>query len=128
MTQHSGQATVLVVEDQPTVRLVASEALRDSGLNVFEASDADEALFILGLHPEVDLLFTDLNMPGGMDGCGLAVRAFNNRPDLRLVMTSGRERLSDRSLPDHGKFLPKPYNAHQLVALVHRELRRGDAV
>jgi two-component system, response regulator PdtaR len=116
------QDTILVVEDEPVIRMMAAGALTENGFQVFEATDAAEALFVLSMHPRIDLLFTDVNMPGRMDGLGLAVRAIEGKPDLRLIVTSGRERFSDSSLPDHGKFLMKPYDGTQLVELVRREL------
>lgn len=112
----------MVVDDEPLIRMVASDSLEASGLTVIEAGDADEALALLRRHPEIGLLFTDINMPGEMDGFGLAARAINAHPDLRLVMASGREYFAEAALPDHGKFLAKPYSAGELVALVHREL------
>jgi two-component system, response regulator PdtaR len=118
----SQQHSVLVVEDEPIVRMVAAEALQESGFLVFEATDAAEALFVLSMHPRIDLLFTDVNMPGGMDGLGLAVRAVQGIPTIRIIVTSGRERFADWSLPDHGKFLAKPYEADQLITLVRQEL------
>lgn len=103
--------------------MMVLDSLEDSGLSVLEAQDAEEALGLLARHPEIGLLFTDVNMPGEMDGFGLAARAVNARPDLRLIMSSGREYFSNASLPDHGKFIAKPYNPGDLVELVHQELR-----
>jgi len=122
MSQLLARATVLVVEDETLIRMMVVESLEDSGLIVIEAVDADEALVLLAQHPEIALMFTDINMPGRIDGFGLATRAIDARPDLRLVMSSGREHFSEKALPDHGKFLPKPYRAGEVVALVHREL------
>jgi CheY-like chemotaxis protein len=122
MSQLISRSTILVVDDEVLIRMMVADSLEESGLSVIEAGDADEALALLGQHPEIGLLFTDVNMPGEMDGFGLAARAINARPDLRLVMSSGREYFTDASLPDHGKFIAKPYKTAELVALVHREL------
>ncbi|MET0375804.1 MAG: response regulator [Rhizorhabdus sp.] len=112
---------MLVVDDEPFIRMVAIDALEGEGIIVLEAGDAEEAVELLNRHPEVDLLFTDINMPG-LDGVKLAERAIKLRPQIRLIVASGREYRTDQSLPDNGKFLPKPYGPAQLVDLVQREL------
>lgn len=113
--------TVLVVDDEPFIRMLAVDALEGDGIAVLEAGNADEAETLLYRHPEVDLLFTDINMPG-MDGLQLADRAMKLRPGMRLIVSSGREYMADQSLPDSGKFLAKPYGPRQLLAIVHSEL------
>jgi CheY-like chemotaxis protein len=113
---------VLIVEDEPFVRMVAADSLGDCGLKTVEAADAGEALDLLEAHPEIELLFTDINMPGKVDGMGLARRAREVRPDVEIIVTSGREQLCDADIPDAGSFLAKPYNPRDLVALVLRKL------
>lgn len=114
---------VLIVEDEPIVRMVAAYGLADDGLVTYEAADAAEALTVLAEHPDIAVLFTDINMPGEMDGLGLADRAFQLRPDMELIVTSGRARLRDAALPNHGTFLPKPYSVSKLIDLVEEKLR-----
>lgn len=119
---------VLVVEDEPFVRMVAVDSLCDCGLKTIEATNAGEALELLETHPEIELLFTDVNMPGEVDGVSLARRAVTVRPDVKIIVTSGRRRISEAEIPAAGSFLPKPYNPRQLVALVLSKLslrRRG---
>ncbi|HEX2763120.1 MAG TPA: response regulator [Allosphingosinicella sp.] len=107
-------------------RLTAVDVLTDAGFETLEAGDAEEALQLLEQHPEVDVLFTDVNMPGQIDGIALACRAHRARPQLALVVTSGKQRIPDAELPDHGVFLPKPYGASELVRVVTTQLyRRG---
>ena len=113
---------VLVVEDEAFVRLVAVDALLDCGVVPIEASDAREALELLEEHPEILLMFTDINMPGEMDGLGLAEAALKLRPAMGLIVTSGRNQLLDSELPDHGSFLAKPYHPFQLARLVRQKL------
>ncbi len=72
----------LVVEDEPMTRMVAADAISEVGVKVLEASDAGEALRILGDHPKVSLLFTDIELPGGMDGRALAEEVHGARPDV----------------------------------------------
>ncbi len=120
----SDQPAVLVVEDEPFIRFVAVDVLAETGLPLFEAGDADEALAVLDAHPEIKLLFTDINMPGDMDGLRLAECVHESRPNVRLVVTSGKNRLSDADIPDDGTFLPKPYGSRQLLEAVRSQLAR----
>lgn len=114
--------TVLVVEDEAFIRMEAADVLTDAGCNSLEAGDAEEALRVLDEHPEVRLLFTDINMPGAMDGLGLAKRVVKTSPDVALIVTSGKGRIADIDLPDHGVFLPKPYCSRALVEAVQSQL------
>jgi CheY-like chemotaxis protein len=116
---------VLVVEDEAFIRMVAVDVLADIGVPLYEAGDADEALDVLGAHPEIAVLFTDINMPGSMDGLSLAQRVHQLRPGIGIVVTSGKHRLLDSEVPDHGVFLPKPYRADQLVHAVGKQLHRA---
>lgn len=113
-------SVVLVVEDDDLVRGYAVEMLEDAGLTAVEASDADEAWDILERRSDIGVLFTDIDMPGSMCGRTLAARVHASWPDIRLVLTSGRHRLSDAEIPDHGLFVPKPYRTGDVVeAIVH---------
>jgi len=112
---------VLIVEDEPFIRMAAADIVADLGVTPYEAADAGEALAILGAHPEIGLIFTDVNMPG-MDGVTLARRARELRPDVKLLVTSGRGAVPDEVLPEDGTFLPKPYGSSQLSSAVERTL------
>lgn len=114
--------TILFVEDEPLIRMIATDSLEASGLVVIEAANAAEALVILAGHPEIVLIVTDINMPGEIDGIGLACRAAKEYPAIRLVLSSGRRHHGTHELPVRGKFLPKPYLPTELVALVRGEL------
>lgn len=109
---------VLVVEDQFPTRMVAADAISDMGLCVREAGDADEALQEMADHPEIGVLFTDIQMPGQMNGLGLAEQIHHERPDVELIVTSGGQKVEDSDLPDNGTFLSKPYNTSRLVKIV----------
>lgn len=124
-TTDSQRNTVLVVEDEVLVRMFAADSLAQEGFTVLEAGDAHEALAVLEEHSDVKVLFTDINMPGPIDGLQLAAIIAARRPDVKLVVTSGRHRLKDYQLPDSGAFLEKPYTAAQLTALIHREVGAG---
>jgi DNA-binding NtrC family response regulator len=113
---------VLVVEDEPLIRMVAADALADRGIMAWEAGDANEALSVLDEHPHIGLVFTDVNMPGDMNGLDLAHEVNLRRPEVSLIVTSGAVSVGDEELPDHGTFLPKPYPTERLVSIVIRKL------
>jgi CheY-like chemotaxis protein len=103
-------ATVLVVEDEVLLRLIISEYLRDCGYRVVEAANADEAVLVLGhQHLAVDILFSDIDMPGSMDGFGLAQWTRSNRPGLEVILTGSVPRAVNAaaSLCEDGP-VPKP--------------------
>jgi CheY-like chemotaxis protein len=107
---------VLLVEDEPLVRLIACDGLEDAGFDVLEAKDSQEALDILRSRSDIGVLFTDVNMPGKLDGMALAELVHHKWPDIKLVVTSGR--VLPRPVPDDGRFLPKPYSLQKLTNLV----------
>ena len=109
---------VLVVEDDAIVRMVAVDMLEEAGFSVLEADTADTAWAILENTPCVCALFTDIDMPGSMDGLVLAGRVAERWPHIRLVVTSGRRGLRDENVPDDGRFLLKPYQRSQLVEAI----------
>ncbi|KQO66879.1 response regulator [Methylobacterium sp. Leaf89] len=110
---------VLVVEDDDLVRMMAVDMLEDAGFSVVEARQADEAWFILHERSDIGVLFTDVDMPGSMCGVTLAERVHHAWPDIRLVVTSGRNRFANRDMPDHGLFVAKPYSSSQVVDAIH---------
>jgi two-component system, response regulator PdtaR len=112
---------VLVVEDETFTRMDAVDAISDAGLETFEAGDACEALDVLEGHPQVTVLFTDISMPGPMDGLALAARVHDLRPDVELILTSGARKIPEEEMPDNGTFLPKPYGSQQLITLINRK-------
>lgn len=107
---------VLIVEDEPLIREIAVTAIADAGFDVVEASTAQEALDILGQRTDVGVLFTDVNMPGSLDGLALARMVHDQWPDIKLVVTSGRP-LPSPTLDD-GQFLAKPYSLDLLTQTV----------
>lgn len=110
-------APILIVEDDVLVRMVATAALEDAGYRVIEADCATEALELLAGEESVSVLFTDINMPG-MDGIELARLASERRPGLMVVLTSGYEQPGPDELPEHGRFLPKPYLPEEMMAII----------
>jgi CheY-like chemotaxis protein len=105
---------VLVVEDEPFVRLFGVDLLEEAGFDVLQAGNADEALRLLETHPEVRVVFSDIQMPGSLDGLGLARRICQRWPRIGIVLTSGH-RVRAEMIPREGRFLPKPYDGKALV-------------
>ena len=114
-------ATILVVEDEPIVRIYAVDVLEDAGYDVIEAGDAEQALARIDTCPEVSLMFSDINMPGDMDGFALAREVHRRRPDIRLVLTSGKMSPSQGNAQIDA-FMPKPYSADSLTRLLRKTL------
>jgi CheY-like chemotaxis protein len=105
-----GRGRVLLVEDEPLISDIAAEALQEQGFEVETAANAGDALRRLAAEAPVDILFTDIDLPGGMDGTALARRARQLRCDLPVIFTSGRYRPDVSSAVAGAAFLPKPYN------------------
>jgi CheY-like chemotaxis protein len=113
-------ASVLLVEDEALIRTVVAEGLRDEGFTVIEAANAAEALAVLASGLPVDLLFTDVRMPGTMDGLALARVVMRTRPDIGILVTSGHH--VDRPDGFSEPILPKPYLIPEAVRRVRRIL------
>ena len=107
---------VIIVEDEPLIRMVLAEALLDDGFDVIEASHAREAITILEVEAaRVHALFTDVHMPGDLDGVGLAHHARAHWPWLSLLVTSGRAYPKVSDMPEGTRFIPKPYDLRRVV-------------
>jgi CheY-like chemotaxis protein len=119
MTLPSHDPIVLVVEDDPLLRMVAVENILEAKCTFFEAANADEAMTLLDAHPEISVLFTDITMPGSMDGLHLARAAKASRPDLVVVITSGYLKPGS-SLPQGAVFFRKPYTFAELTHAIRR--------
>jgi DNA-binding response OmpR family regulator len=119
--------TILVVEDEILVRTVIAAYLRDCGFGVIEAGDADEAVRVLEAGIRVDIVFSDVNMPGSLDGFGLAQWLRRERPGLKIILTSGvAQGAQDGSDPrEHGPILAKPYDYTELVRQLRALLTRA---
>jgi CheY-like chemotaxis protein len=123
----ASHVTVLVVEDDGVTRLDAAETLRDAGYEVLEAGGAADALKVIAARDDIAVLFTDINMPGRMDGFELARRAHQMHPAMQLLLTSGETRPKESDLPDAGEFIAKPYSPEGVTRAVGRLLAwRGD--
>jgi CheY-like chemotaxis protein len=115
---------VLLVEDEPLVRMTAADGLEEAGFHVLEAANADVALKVLEVRSdEVQVLFTDVDMPGSMDGMALAEQVHARWPHILLLISSGYARPDPDEIPDHGHFVPKPYRAATVVGHICEMMR-----
>jgi two-component system, response regulator PdtaR len=108
------QPLILVVDDEPFIRMMATDYIEDLGCRALEAENSAHALRMLAEHGPVDVLFTDINMPGEMDGLTLAACVHQLHPKVEIIVTSGKRMIADEALPDHGTFLRKPYAYNEL--------------
>ena len=118
MTQNT---VILVVEDEALIRMGAFQMLEEAGFTVVEADNAHDAVRILEQRDDVCAIFTDINMPGTMDGLRLARMVRDRWPPIHLIVTSGLVSPNDDDLPPGGRFIRKPYDPGHVVATL-REL------
>lgn len=118
-------ATVLVVDDEPLVLMNAAEMIEQAGWTALAAANSAEAIEVISGQAHIDLLFTDINMPGAMNGLELATYVYERYPHVHLVITSGKGFGSDYVMPDHGAFLQKPYTYDELVRVLDDKLGAG---
>ena len=111
----SAKPVILLVEDEPLTRMDACSGLQEAGFEVLDAPDAATAMELVRARRDIAVLFTDVQMPGEMDGLALARAVHAFRPEIRIVVTSGGLRLQDEDLPDHGRFIQKPYEVERVA-------------
>jgi two-component system, response regulator PdtaR len=114
----SKPAVVLIVEDEFLIRMDAVDMIRSGGFEVIEAKDADEAIDFLERRSDIAVIFTDIHMPGSMDGLKLAAAVRGRWPPIKIVATSGRAKLSTDDLPSDSRFLAKPYSTREVVSVL----------
>jgi CheY-like chemotaxis protein len=116
---------VLVVEDEILIRMDIAYELGEAGFTVYEAGDAAQALGQLEAHPDIGALFTDIDMPGEMDGLWLASATRSHWPHVKTVLTSGHIRVGIDDVPGSGWFVPKPCEPAKVIVLLRRLLGSG---
>ncbi|HZH53966.1 MAG TPA: response regulator [Microvirga sp.] len=114
----------LVVEDEILVRMVIVDTLMDDGFEVIEATNGDEALLALSRRPDVDLIISDIEMPGTVNGFALARRVAEQRPGIRMILVSGRAAPRPGDLPAGAEFMPKPIYPEALLQAANRIIGR----
>jgi CheY-like chemotaxis protein len=114
---------VLVVEDDFLLRMDATDMIGTAGFEVVEAADADAAIEILEARNDIAVIFTDIQMPGSMDGLKLARAVRGRWPPIKIIATSGGK-VGETDLPEGGRFLPKPYSSAEITGML-RQLTVG---
>jgi CheY-like chemotaxis protein len=111
----SARPLVLVVEDEPLVRMDLAASLGDAGFDVVEVANAHDAIAVLAAEPRVAIIVTDIEMPGSMDGLELARMVRDRWPPVHIIAVSGRHTPQFGDLPDKSSFFAKPYDVNRLV-------------
>lgn len=109
---------VLVVEDETFIRMDAVDMLRAAGFDIVEAANADEAIHLLERDSDIQLVFTDIDMPGSMNGLKLAAAVRDRWPPVRIIATSGHFKVQAGDLPSDARFIAKPYQPAQIVSMI----------
>ena len=122
MLAEPASACILVVEDEFLIRLMISELVRDAGYHVIEASNADEGVDIVRSGVHLDLIFSDIRMPGSMDGLGLLKWVKVTRPDLPVIITSAHFDPATAIRCGAAHFVMKPYDMDAVMTLIEHEL------
>ncbi len=112
---------ILVVEDETFIRMDVVEMLRAAGFHVLEATNAYEAIQMLERNSDVRVIFTDIDMPGSMNGLKLAAAVRDRWPPVSIIATSGHFEIQAGDLPADARFIPKPYQSAQIISAI-REL------
>jgi CheY-like chemotaxis protein len=121
MISATKRAVILIVEDDMLIRMDAAQMIAEGEFDVIEAANADEAIGILETRLDITVVFTDIQMPGSMDGLRLAAAVRDRWPPIKIIATSGQVTIDRNDLPDGGYFLPKPYSSAQILKTL-REL------
>jgi len=121
MSSIAAPIRVLVVEDEALIRMDALEMLRSAGFDVLEAANADEAIQMLERHSDIRLVFTDIDMPGSMNGLKLSAAVRDRWPPVKIIATSGHFKVQASDLPVDARFIAKPYQAAHIIGAI-REL------
>jgi len=119
MAQKGDIAAVLVVEDEVLIRMSIADSIADSGFTVYEAANADQAIHLLETHSDIRILFTDIDMPGSMDGLRLAEAVRNRWPPVKIVITSGHVNIGADELAEDERFFAKPYDTDKVIRTLH---------
>src|SRR3979490_1422261 len=123
--QSAALPSVLVVEDEMMLRMRAVDMVEDAGFAAVEAINADDALAILESRTDIELLFTDIQMPGSMDGLKLAYAVHERWPKIKIILVSGQLTLTDADKPVDSRFYGKPLDVKHMIAELQDMMGRG---
>ena len=120
ISRKNPRPNVLVVEDEFFSRLHAVNLVEEAGYRAIEASNADEAIAILESRKDIRIVFTDIDMPGSMDGLKLARAVRDRWPPIELILTSGHFDVPEDKIPERGLFFSKPYRDQEIVSALKK--------
>ena len=123
--ENNALKNVLVVEDEMVLRIRAVDIVEDAGFTAVEAVNADEALSILESRSDISLLFSDIQMPGSIDGLKLAHAVHQRWPHIKIVLVSGQVKLADNDKPSNSRFFGKPIDVKQMIAELQGMIGKG---
>lgn len=118
MIDENSPISVLVVEDEVLIRMDVAGTIEDAGFRTFQAGNADAAIALMERHEQIRILFTDIDMPGSMDGLKLAAYIRDRWPPVAIVITSGAVSVKESALPEGAVFIPKPYEINCLTKTI----------
>lgn len=116
----SARPIVLVVEDEPLQRLMAVDLVEEAGFDAVDVASAAEAVRVLESRPDIRVVFTDVDMPGGLDGMRFAATIRDRWPPIELIIVSGKRKPRDEELPARGAFFAKPYKKDEITKVMQR--------
>src|SRR5712691_11897384 len=125
MVLHQPVAKVLVVEDEMMLRMRAVDIVEDAGFTPIEAVNADDAFAILESRSDIDLLFTDIQMPGTMDGLKLAHAVHERWPSIKIILVSGKLAPDQEDRPANSRFFRKPVEVREMIAELQGMIGKG---
>lgn len=124
-TESTEVPKVLIVEDEMILRMRAVDIVEDAGFQPVEAVNADDALSILESRSDISLLFTDIQMPGSIDGLKLAHAVHDRWPSIKIILVSGQVKPSDAERPADSRFFGKPLGVEQMIAELQNMVGAG---
>src|SRR4051794_24412842 len=125
MTSPSIPPNVLVVEDEMVLRMRAVDIVEDAGFSAVEATNADQALKVLEARDDISLLFSDIQMPGSIDGLKLAHAVHERWPAIKIILVSGQINPSDEETPENSRFFNKPIDSQKMIAELRDMIGEG---
>src|SRR5438270_3691022 len=125
MSKNPGVPNVLIVEDEMVLRMRAVDIVEDAGFCPVEAVNADQAIAILESRSDISLLFTDIQMPGSMDGLKLAHAVHDRWPAIKIILVSGQVNPSEAERPPDSRFFGKPLGVEEMTAQLQAMIGAG---
>ena len=120
MNDSMHRPVVLVVEDEPVLRMSAADMVEDAGFEALEAANAKQAIQLLESRGDIRVILSDIDMPPGMDGMELVAIVRRRWPPVSIILVSGHVDLGNVDIPKGGKFFSKPYRPSEIIAALHQ--------